>query len=151
MQTKKDLIFRNFLSRVTDDLFTTWEVEEVKQELEEILLNSLPKFKYSKVRLLNDQGELNEEKIGEGEIEILTLLMLKEWVSRKIHTVELVELQYTGSDAKSLNTPAQLKALMSLKASNEVEYQRYLNYYHMSDTNELGQVITAFNLSGKKK
>lgn len=150
MQTKKDIIFRNFLSRVTDDLFTTWEVEEVMLELDDVLMNSIPKFKYPKIKLLNDQGELNEE-IGEGEIEILTLLMLKEWVSRKIHTVELVELQYTGSDAKSLNAPAQLKALMTLKASNEVEYQKYLNYYHMSTIDDLGQIVTAFNLSGKKK
>ena len=149
METK-DIIFKNFLSRITDDMFVTWTVEETKAELEDILSNAIPKFRFPKVALIDATGELSAG-IGIQEIEILSALMVREWIDRQIHTVELTEMQYTGSDAKAMNTGGQMRSLEKVKEAYMKNFNKQLDYYHLSEvgTDFRVKMDSSINMSGK--
>ena len=65
-------------------------------------------------------------------------------------TVRLTELQYTGSDAKVLNTKNQLAGLLNLKQDYEKQLEKKLFYYQNHHQTEDGNIVaTDFKLSGK--
>ena len=76
--------------------------------------------------------------------------MIIEWLKRQITTVRLTELQYTGSDAKVLNTKNQLTGLLNLKEEYQKQLEKKLFYYQNHYQTEDGNIVaTDFKLSGK--
>ena len=104
--TDFSLIYNNFLHTVTDDMYISWSEEETYEDLQGFLTSAIVNFRFPKQNLFDydlDLGEFNI-KLTPEEIDIITTLMIIEWLKRQITTVRLTELQYTGSDAKVLNT-----------------------------------------------
>ena len=139
--TDFSLIYNNFLHTVTDDMYISWSEEETYEN-----------FRFPKQNLFDydlDLGEFNL-KLTPEEIDIITTLMIIEWLKRQITTVRLTELQYTGSDAKVLNTKNQLTGLLNLKQDYEKQLEKKLFYYQNHHQTEDGDIIaTDFKLSGK--
>lgn len=143
MGTSFDLIYTRFLDQVTDDMFVAWDKEQTYMELEGMLMNSIPQFRFAKINL-NDhtKSEVSdaslgteftvghfEEELSYDEIYILSLYMVGEWMGRQANTVRLTELQYTGSDAKALNTSSQLRTLMLMREENDKKIAKQVMYY----------------------
>lgn len=150
--TDFSLIYDNFLHTVTDDMYISWSEEETYEDLQGFLTSAIVNFRFPKQNLFDydlDLGEFNL-KLTPEEIDIITTLMIIEWLKRQITTVRLTELQYTGSDAKVLNTKNQLTGLLNLKQDYEKQLEKKLFYYQNHHQTEDGDIIaTDFKLSGK--
>lgn len=150
--TDFSLIYNNFLHTVTDDMYISWSEEETYEDLQGFLTSAIVNFRFPKKNLLDydiELGHFNIELSLE-EIDILTTLMIIEWVKRQITTVRLTELQYTGSDAKVLNTKRQLDGLFDLKKEYQKDLEKKLLYYQNHTQSEDGKILaTDFKLSGK--
>lgn len=145
-------IYEAFLNGITDDMYITTTEEETNEDLSSFLINSIVRFRGPKVPLRNYDLELQKfnTKLDIDEISILALLMKIDWISRQMHTVNLTEMQYTGSDAKVLNTKAQMATLTALKTLTEKDYEKQLHYYHYHKINDEGYtVMEDFSFSGK--
>lgn len=150
--TDFSLIYNNFLHTVTDDMYISWSEEETYEDLQGFLTSAIVNFRFPKQNLFDYDLDLEEFnlKLTPEEIDIITTLMIIEWLKRQITTVRLTELQYTGSDAKVLNTKNQLTGLLNLKQDYEKQLEKKLFYYQNHHQTEDGNIIaTDFKLSGK--
>lgn len=150
--TDFSLIYDNFLHTVTDDMYISWSEGETYEDLQGFLTSAIVNFRFPKKNLYDydlDFQQFNVELTFE-EIDIITTLMIIEWIKRQITTVRLTELQYTGSDAKVLNTKSQLIGLLTLKEDYEKQLEKKLFYYQNHSQLENGDIIaTDLKLSGK--
>lgn len=150
--TDFSLIYNNFLHTVTDDMYISWSEEETYEDLQGFLTSAIVNFRFPKQNLFDYDLDLEEFnlKLTPEEIDIITTLMIIEWLKRQITTVRLTELQYTGSDAKVLNTKNQLAGLLNLKQDYEKQLEKKLFYYQNHRQTEDGNIVaTDFKLSGK--
>ncbi len=150
--TDFSLIYNNFLHTVTDDMYISWSEEETYEDLQGFLTSAIVNFRFPKQNLFDYNLELEHFnlKLTPEEIDIITTLMVIEWLKRQITTVRLTELQYTGSDAKVLNTKNQLTGLLNLKEDYQKQLEKKLFYYQNHRQTEDGNIIaTDFKLSGK--
>lgn len=157
--TSFDKVYDMFFSQITDDLYITLTESEAKQDAQSMLLKAILKFRYPKVNVKDysldkeidgvKQDVFNVE-LSDDEIYILSMYMSLEWITRQMRDVRLTEMNYTGSDAKVLNTKSQMSTLEELKVSHTKELEKQLKYYHYSTVDEDNNIITGqLNLAGK--
>nr|DAS90068.1 MAG TPA: hypothetical protein [Caudoviricetes sp.] len=155
--TKYSEIYDQFLDRITDDMYISWSKEETYADLAAFLSTAIARF-HMPHENLRDKEDVGGEicftsELSYRTIDILTLLMEKEWLNRQLRTVKLTELQYTGSDAKVLNTKSQAEAIIKIKEDLQRDLnQAYHNYqYETTNTETKLQEITNLNLAGVNK
>lgn len=162
-ETSYKNIYDNFLSLVTDDLYstgaddTTWTQDATYADLEILLENAKVKFFLPKEDILSYTTVGNDKyftsTLSVGTIDILTLLMIREWLARQMNTVRITETQYTGSDAKAINTKAQAEAIKVAQDANQLElksaYHRY-QYQSINQDTKIAEVSELNLTSGTK-
>lgn len=148
--TQVEAVYDSFLSKITDDLYGTMTLEEIKSDMSNMLNSAISRFYFPR-KPITVEGESFTERLSSLEVEILSNFMVGEWINRQINTVRLMEVQFTGNDAKALNTGAQLKALLSAKEAQKRESKELMHYYHFGKMNDDGTRAPNFHLSGKKK
>ena len=141
MGTSFSLIYDSFLSRVTSDMYMEMTALDTIRELQSLLLNAIPRFKFPKFDIYDYEegywddlgtytgpesdgkavpavgwigGHFNSELTTE-EINILSVNMLIEWFYQQLATTDNTRLKYTGSDYKmssQANHMAKLKNLI---------------------------------------
>lgn len=137
-------VYDYFLHSITDDLYITLDEEETKEDLFLFLKKATVKFRYPKKDLsYNKESDSFNESLDSIECYILSLYMLLEWLDRQMATVRLTELQYTGSDLKSIGTKSQMSTLIEAYSHFNKELEKELKYYHYKDEK-------SYNLAGKK-
>lgn len=158
-KTPFSAVYNMFFVQITDDLYVVLTEDEAKEDAQGMLIESILKFRYPKVNVKDfslgveidgiKQDVFNVE-LSIDEILILSMLMTSEWIERQMKTVRLTEQNYTGSDAKVLNTKSQMSTLQELKASHTKSLERQLRYYHYSTVDDGNNVTTnKLNLAGK--
>ena len=125
-------VYDRFLSKVTDDLYLELTEEDTYADLQAILINAIPGFEfprcpifnYSTIAYANEDGENILGDKGQGyfncvltheEIDILSDLMMIEWLSRQIASVENIRMKYSGSDFKFTSQANHLDKLLKTK------------------------------------
>lgn len=149
-KTSFEKVYDRFLSKVTDDMYISMSVEDVKDDLKTIMQSAISYFPFPKQPIKMEGGSFTED-LDPIEIEIISELMVGEWINRQIRTVRLTELQVTGNDAKGLNTGGQMRALKEIKHKHDVEVSSLIHFYHYGERDEDGRTTPLFNLSGKKR
>lgn len=147
-------IYSNFLSKVTDEMYAeTWTEEDLKRDLETILLSALTHFNFPKFPLYNFQvssenenGDMQEgyfgSKLSQDEIVILADLMMIEWMTRQIMTTENIKQKvYSSSDFKVSSQANHLDKLRKI-------HEYYLNK-NKSDQKMYGR--RAITMEGRVK
>ena len=154
-------VYNSFLDRVTDDMFISWTKEETYEDIDSLLSIAITRFRMPRENLRQyttitdeDGFEIKQftSTLSYETIDILALLMVREWINRQINTVRLTEMQYTGNDLKAINTKVQMEALAAIKKNNESDltgaYHSY-QYQYFDDNNGRWRV-SELNLAGKK-
>lgn len=137
-------VYDFFLHSITDDLYITLDEEETKEDIFVFLKIAIIKFRYPKINLsYKSEEERFENELTSDECYILSLYMLLEWLNRQMATVRLTEMQYTGSDLKSIGTKSQMSTLTEAYNHFNKELEKELKYYHNKDE-------VSYKLSGKK-
>ena len=119
-------IYEAFLSRVLEDEWQQWMVEEAEQDWRQILENAISWFKFPRVSLERDETGFLEE-LGAAEIQVLADFMKVEWLNRCIMTWENVKPLYEERDFSQANLLDKLNN--TLETERKKAQQRESIYY----------------------
>ncbi len=151
MGTPFSSVYESFQHSVTDDMYIAWSDPEINEDLLPFLITATTKFKGAEhnLRDYDLDSEAFTEELVQDEISILTGLMVLEWIARQMQTVRLTELQYTGSDAKALNTKSQMDALIALKGSVQKDVRSEMMTYNYYKGSTGKYQVGSIGLTGK--
>lgn len=95
-------VYDAFLSRILEDEWQCWMIEEAKEDWRQIMENALSWFKFPRISLeRDDSGFVN--KLSNEEIQIIADYMKCEWLNRCIMTWENVKPMYEERDFSQAN------------------------------------------------
>jgi len=90
-------VYEAFLSRILEDEWQHWMIEEAEQDWFQIMTNALSWFKFPRVSLeYNEEGFVDD--LNNEEIQIIADFMKCEWLNRCIMTWENVKPLYEERD-----------------------------------------------------
>ena len=119
-------VYDAFLSRILEDEWQHWMIEEAMQDWHQIMINALTWFKFPRVSLEYDENGFIDDLSNE-EIQIIADFMKCEWINRSIMTWENDKPMYEERDFSQANL---LDKLNSLHETQEKKArQREANYY----------------------
>lgn len=110
-------IYDAFLSRILEDEWQQWMMEEAEQDWRQILENAISWFKFPRVSLERDEAGFKEE-LTSAEIQVIADYMKCEWLNRCIMTWENVKPLYEERDFSQGNL------LDKLNQTRETEFKR---------------------------
>lgn len=115
-----------FLSRILEDEWQYWMLDEAEQDWYQIMINALTWFKFPRTSLeINEEGFIND--LSNEEIQIIADFMKCEWLNRCIMTWENVKPLYEERDFSQANLLDKLDNLY--KAQEEKALRREAIYY----------------------
>lgn len=119
-------VYEAFLSRILEDEWQQWMMDEAEQDWRQIMENAITWFKFPRVSLeRTDEGFV--ETLGAEEIQVIADFMKCEWLNRCIMTWENVKPLYEERDFSQANLLDKLKNM--LETSQERAAQREAVYY----------------------
>lgn len=110
-------IYTAFLSRILEDEWQQWMIEEAEQDWRQILENAITWFKFPRVSLERDNAGF-KERLTDAEIQVIADYMKCEWLNRCIMTWENVKPLYEERDFSQANL------LDKLNQTKESEFKR---------------------------
>ena len=119
-------VYDAFLSRILEDEWQNWLIEEAQQDWFQIMTNAITWFKFPRVSLEFDENGFVDDLSNE-EIQIIADFMKCEWLNRCIMTWENVKPLYEERDFSQANLLDKLNELQ--EAQERKARQREANYY----------------------
>ena len=110
-------IYDAFLSKILEDEWGNWTLEEVKLDLRQILDGALPYFKFPRVSLEID-GDSFKSDLSNEEIQIIASYMKCEYLNRTILTWENIKPLYEERDFSQANLIDKFTALLEAERIN---------------------------------
>lgn len=141
MGTPYDVVYAAFLSKVLEDEWGKWTIEEVEMDMRQILEAAIPWFKFPRVSLERDENGFVEE-LPNTVIQIIAMYMKYEWVSRCIHTWENIKPLYEERDFSMANLLDSLTDTAQLARKDALRLESL--YYRSID----GKPFEYRNLAG---
>ena len=141
--TSFDEVYKAFLSRILEDEWQQWMLEEAEQDWRQLMENAITWFKFPRVSLEhNNDGFL--ENLGQSEIQIIADFMKCEWLNRCIMTWENVKPLYEERDFSQANLLDKLTD--TLEKERKKAEQREAIYYRSRN----GKPFNFSQLAGEK-
>ena len=112
--TPFDKVYAAFLSRILEDEWQQWMMEEAEQDWRQILENAITWFKFPRISLEFDDNGFKED-LGTSEIQIIADFMKVEWLNRCIMTWENVKPLYEERDFSQANLLDKLESSLELE------------------------------------
>lgn len=119
-------IYTAFLSRILEDEWQQWMIEEAKQDWQQILENAITWFKFPRVSLEHDDNGFLSD-LSQAEIQVIADYMKCEWLNRCIMTWENVKPLYEERDFSQANLLDKLQN--ALEKERKSAAQRESIYY----------------------
>lgn len=154
------VVYCAFLSKVTDEMYAeTWTEQDTYDCLEDLLIESLGKFRFPKFRpfefsraIVTVRDEFDNDlsrgafrdTLSTEEIEILAQLMRISWLDRQICTTQLTRMKIGSSDWKISSQANQLDKLTKLKESYVRENKNEQMWYRRRTIDEDGYIVPNF-------
>ena len=110
-------VYKAFLTRILEDEWENWLIEEAENDWRSILEASIPWFKFPRVSLERDEwgfcGDLTQ-----AEIQVIANFMKCEWLNRCITTWENVKPLYVERDFSHANLLDKLNNTLKTEREN---------------------------------
>ena len=131
------VVYDNFLSKITDDMYLELTEDDTKAILRQLLLAAIPKFEFPRQTLeyayitqrrKDEEGEIISEQkywaffspLTLEEINILSTYMIVEWLGQQLASIENTRMKYSGSDFKFTSQANHMQKILQMKK----DYQR---------------------------
>lgn len=123
-------VYDAFLSKILEDEWENWDIEDVEKDLFTLLQGAIVRFKFPRVSLeYTTEGFTDDLK--DEEIQILATYMKCEWLNRTILTWENVKPLYEERDFSQANLIDKFNAMLAAEQKNaarlEAVYYRSVN------------------------
>ena len=134
--TRFTVVYDNFLSKITDDMYLELTEEDTLKILRQLLLAAIPKFEFPRQSLeygyLTVVKTVNNNQIRENfegfinplsleQINILSTYMIVEWLGQQLASVENVRMKYSGPDFKFTSQANHMQKILQMKKDYERE------------------------------
>ena len=119
-------VYEACLSRILEDEWQHWLIEDAEQDWYQIMINALSWFKFPRVSLEYDENGFVDD-LGNEEIQIIADFMKCEWLNRCIMTWENVKPLYEERDFSQAYLLDKLDCLY--KTQEDKARQRDAIYY----------------------
>jgi hypothetical protein len=148
-------IYCTFLSKITDDLYLEWTLEDTFKNLESIFLDSLTRFEWPKFGLWNFSKDAIGMVGADGsvvsygkylidltldELNIFADLMAIEWLNRQIRTVNLTRMKYSSKDFQFTSQANHIDKLLATKQQFEADNKKMQRLYQRRTIDAAGRV-----------
>lgn len=137
-------VYDAFLSRVTNDDWDEWLLEEAQEDWRQILESALPWFKFPRVSLEHDDEGFVDD-LSYAEIQIIANYMKCEWLNRCVMTWENIKPLYTEKDFSQANLLDKLRSMMEFERENALKMESV--YYRSRE----GKPFDFSKLAGKSE
>lgn len=134
-----------FIQAIPDFEFPRFDLYDYELEQEEITLDEIPpadafiiKQDQEEGICIIDKSHYNIDLTSE-EINIIAILMKKNWIERQLNSIENIRMKYSGSDFKftsQANHMAKLQSLLTESRRDSIHMQRL--YKRRRPTNSKG-------------
>ena len=158
--TPFQVIYDAFLSLVTDDMYLEWAEEETYADLRNILLAALSKFEFPRFKLYDytfadtDHPEIEFDQfnfiVEREEINILATLMIVEWVTRQLATIDITRQRYSSKDFAFTSQANHLAKLLDLKNAFIAQSKASQRLYKRRAMSTEGYIVTNYSGLGGK-
>ena len=132
MATPLTKVYDAFESKILEDEWGDWTIEDIRADEFQILCAALPWFKFPRSSLEFD--EIQENFLGDldnKEIQLLSTYMKCEWIDRTITSWENLKPLYDERDFSQANLIDKFRE--KLKDEREVAHWQESNYYRSRD------------------
>ena len=119
-----------FLSKILDDEYASWTLEEVMYDANELLDAAIMAFKFPR-HSLEKEDSFFKEDLDNQEIQILATYMKVEWVNRCIVTWENIKPLYEERDFSQANLLDKLGDTLERETRNAERLES--KYYRSRD------------------
>ena len=113
-------IYSAFLSRILEDEWQQWMMEEAEQDWRQIMENAITWFKFPRISLEHDDDGF-VENLSQAEIQIIADFMKVEWLNRCIMTWENIKPLYEERDFSQANLLDKLESALESERSSARE------------------------------
>lgn len=129
--TSYEKIYDRFLQKITDYKMLDLMDTEIRQECAKWLSSAIAKFRRCKNDLSQRDDELETFTVEllDVEIEILSTLMVSEWLAPQLNSVLYTSQFFGGKEERWFAQANQLDKLMTLKGNNDLEAKKLMRDY----------------------
>lgn len=120
--TELSLIYNQFLSSITDDMYMELTSSETQAMLFELFQSALPWFEFPRFNVHDYDLDLEAYNctLTQEEIKIIAIYMIVEWLGQQLASIEVTRMKYSGSDFKFTSQANHMHKLKDLQK----EYER---------------------------
>lgn len=172
MGTSFASVYNRFLGKITDDMYFELTQQDTVQDLNNLLTSSIPGFEFPRKvlsyqinitqtdnpddtsgfvytdlegNLMVDASSFDADLTDE-EINILSILMMEQWLQRQITSIENTRMKYSGTDFKMTSQANHLAKLLTLLSEIQRQSLHMQRLYKRRKTNEDGQIRSNWSI-----
>lgn len=135
--TRFSVVYDNFLSKITDDMYLELTEQDTLAILRQLLLSAVPKFEFPRCAL--EYGYVTTKKtdpqtgqehsesfwaffspLTRQQVNILSTYMIVQWLGQQLASIENVRMKYSGADFKFTSQANHMQKILQMKK----DYQR---------------------------
>ena len=135
MATPYETIYNRVLSKIEDPTLAMLPEEDLENMLHGYLMSAIAKHRKCEHDLSDRDDELKQFNfdLSDLEIEILSILMVREWISVQLHSVVNTLQVFGGKEEKFYSQSSHLAELRALDESLRLEAQQLSRDYTYTD------------------
>ena len=112
-------VYDAFLAKILDDEWVTWDLDDILEDWQALMISALPWFKFPRVSLDYDlETSTFNEDLSNEEIQIIATYMKCEWLNRTILTWENVKPLYEERDFSQANLIDKFNQMLAAEKKN---------------------------------
>ena len=131
MATPYETIYTRCLAKLEDPALAMLPEEDLEDMLHGWMLSAIAKHRKCEHDLSDRDDELKQfnSDLSDLELEIISLLMCREWVSQQLNSVTLTLQVFSGKETNYFSQAAHLKELIALDDKWRLEAQQLSRDY----------------------
>lgn len=133
--TQYSTLYEKCLSKIEDPTLAMLPEEDLENLLYGYLMSAVAKHRKCK-HDLSDRDEVGKQfnaDLSDLEIEILAIMMVREWISQQLHSVTLTLQVFSGKESKYYSQSAHIAELRELDDRLRLEAQQLSRDYTYID------------------
>lgn len=133
--TSFEQVYNLVLSKLDDPTLLELPEEDLEEMLHGFLLSAIAKHRKCEHDLSDRDEELKcfNFELSDLEIEILSILMLREWISQRLYSITNVLQVFSGKEAKYYSQSQHIAELRELDERLRIEAQKLSRDYTYTD------------------
>ena len=135
MATPYETIYNRALSKIEDPQLAMLPEEDLENMLHGYLMSAIAKHRKCEHDLSDRDEELKQfnSDLSDLEIEIISILMTREWISQRLHSVTNVMQVFGGKEEKWFSQSSHIKELREMDDRLRLEAQQLSRDYSYID------------------